>query len=141
MKSIDEKQMEQLLNDLVEIGVLAVSAEKKAAERGGVYLTIYPSEKEVEQAVKDYLTTVDLVSVKGQITTIRYDQTFFGLDFLGDIPLFVDEDVEFRHSGEVKQGYGIEQGLSQLHAIFEPRTKEELEEVLQPSEFTGGVQL
>lgn len=143
MLSIEEKQMEQLLIDLVEMDILAVSAEKKLAQRGCVHLTIYPSESEVQEAVKDYLTTVDLVSVEGKPASLRYDQSFFGLDFLGEIPLYVDEDIEFHHpdSGELKQGYGIKQGVSQLHSTFEPRTKEELGEMLLPPEFTGGVQL
>lgn len=73
MLNIEERQIEQLLNDLVEMRVLAVSAEKKLAQRGGVHLTIYPSESEVEETVKEYLTTVDIVSVEGQLDSLRYE--------------------------------------------------------------------
>lgn len=143
MLSIEEKQIEQLLTDLVEMDVVAVSAERRLAQRGDLLLTIYPSESEVEEMVEDYLATVDLVWVNERLASLRYDQTYFGLDFLGEVPLFVNDDVEFYHpeSGELNQGYEIEQGLSQLYSTFEPKTKEELEEQLFTSQDLEGVQL
>lgn len=135
--------MEQLLIDLVERGILAVSAEKKLAQKGYVHLTIYPSKSEVEEAVKDYLGSVEVVSVNGQLASLRHDHTYYGLDLLGEIPLFVDEDIEFHHpeSGKSQQGYEIEQGLSHFHSTFEPMKKDMLESRVFPSNFTGGVQL
>lgn len=142
MTRIDEKQIGQILTDLADRGVLAISAGKRRAQSGTIHLTIYPGSSEVEQMVKDYLATVDPVSVSGHPALLRYEQSFYGLDFLGEIPLFVDEDTEYRdpNSGKPQQGCEIEQGLDELQSTFEPRTRDSLEEELLPSDFAEMIQ-
>jgi hypothetical protein len=139
---IDEKQIEQILTDLADRGVLAISARKRRAQSGTIHLTIYPGSSEVEQTVKDYLATVDLVSVSGHLALLRYEQSFYGLDFLGEIPLFVDEDTEYTdpNSGRPQQGCEIEQGLDELQSTFEPRTRDSLEEELLAPDFAEIIQ-
>jgi hypothetical protein len=103
--------LKEVLNEIIDSGAVAITADTEAANRGQMVLTIHPYIGLENAAVAD----IDEVLVEDIPSRLILEQTHYGIDLLGRTIVYLQEDMDVKlNDGSRVSGKSLDDGLNEL---------------------------
>lgn len=108
--------LKEVLNNIRDSGVLAITATNQLAKQGTILLTIHPDN---EPTIDQGLTEIDAVSINGFPVQVEFEQSHYGISTYEETLVYLREDTKttIEDGSEISEK-PLEEGLEDLRHHF-----------------------
>lgn len=108
--------LKEVLNRIIDSGVLAITANNQLAKQGTILLTVHPDD---QSSIDEELTEIDTVLINRFPAQIEFEQSHYGISSYESTLVYLREDMTtVIGDGSEISGKSIEEGLEDLRHHF-----------------------